>query len=220
MIVCLVLTVLCGTLAGLKLTLNASFEKMIPRSHPYIQNYLDNRPTCADSATRCASSSRTRRATSTIRAYLDTLRKINDETRSDTRRRPRLGQVAVDARGALDRSHRRRLPRRPGHARQLRRLAAATEQLRGNIARSGIVGSLVGNDFSSSMLVVPLLDQDPTTGSVWTTASCRTISKRFAPARGRPEVDGERARDRLRQARRRPDRRPDPGRAVLPAWPR
>jgi predicted RND superfamily exporter protein len=30
MIVCLVLTVLFATLAGLKLTLNASFEKMIP----------------------------------------------------------------------------------------------------------------------------------------------------------------------------------------------
>ncbi len=40
----------------------------------------------------------------------------------------------------------------------------ATEQLRGNIARSGIVGSLVGNNFKSSMIVVPLLDKDPTTG--------------------------------------------------------
>src|SRR4029078_11663656 len=43
MIVCLVLTVLSGTLAALKLTLDASFEKMIPRGHPYIQNYLDNK---------------------------------------------------------------------------------------------------------------------------------------------------------------------------------
>ena len=42
--------------------------------------------------------------------------------------------------------------------------AAATEALRGNIARAGIVGSLVGNDFKSSMLVVPLLDIDPRTG--------------------------------------------------------
>ena len=40
----------------------------------------------------------------------------------------------------------------------------ATEQLRGNIARAGIVGSLVGNDFKSSMIVVPLLDNDPATG--------------------------------------------------------
>ena len=26
-----------------KLEVNASFEKMIPQSHPYIQNYLDHR---------------------------------------------------------------------------------------------------------------------------------------------------------------------------------
>ncbi len=41
----------------------------------------------------------------------------------------------------------------------------ATEQLRLNIARSGIVGRFVGNDFKSSMIVVPLLDKDPTTGA-------------------------------------------------------
>ena len=34
---------LLGALAATKLTLNASFEKMIPRSHPYIQNYLEHR---------------------------------------------------------------------------------------------------------------------------------------------------------------------------------
>jgi len=38
------------------------------------------------------------------------------------------------------------------------------EQLRLNIARAGIVGSLVGNDFQSSMIFVPLLDKDPVTG--------------------------------------------------------
>jgi hypothetical protein len=39
------------------------------------------------------------------------------------------------------------------------------EQLRLNIARSGIIGSLVGNNFKSSMIVVPLLDKDPVTGA-------------------------------------------------------
>ena len=33
---------LLAVLAATRLTLNASFEKMIPHSHPYIQNYLDN----------------------------------------------------------------------------------------------------------------------------------------------------------------------------------
>ena len=40
----------------------------------------------------------------------------------------------------------------------------AVEQLRQNIARSGIVGSLVANNFKSSMIFVPLLDKDPRTG--------------------------------------------------------
>jgi predicted RND superfamily exporter protein len=42
--------------------------------------------------------------------------------------------------------------------------AATVEQLKQNIARSGIVGSLVASNFRSSMVFVPLLDRDPTTG--------------------------------------------------------
>ena len=40
----------------------------------------------------------------------------------------------------------------------------SVEQLKQNIARSGIVGSLVANDFKSSMIFVPLLDTEPGTG--------------------------------------------------------
>ena len=43
--------------------------------------------------------------------------------------------------------------------------ASGVEQLRLNIARSGIIGSLVGNNFKSSMIVVPLLEKDPVTGA-------------------------------------------------------
>src|SRR3982750_4215350 len=38
-----IVTVLLAIGAVTRLTLSASFEKMIPRSHPYIQNYLENR---------------------------------------------------------------------------------------------------------------------------------------------------------------------------------
>src|SRR4029079_6903870 len=40
----------------------------------------------------------------------------------------------------------------------------SVEQLKQNIARSGIVGSLVANNFKSSMIFVPLLDKDVATG--------------------------------------------------------
>ena len=42
--------------------------------------------------------------------------------------------------------------------------AASLETLRLNVLRSGIVGSLVGNDNKSSMIFVPLLDRDVATG--------------------------------------------------------
>jgi predicted RND superfamily exporter protein len=43
MLACAIVTVLLAIVAVSRLTLSASFEKMIPRSHPYIQNYLENR---------------------------------------------------------------------------------------------------------------------------------------------------------------------------------
>jgi len=41
MIACAITTLALGFCAATKLELNASFEKMIPQSQPYIRNYLD-----------------------------------------------------------------------------------------------------------------------------------------------------------------------------------
>jgi predicted RND superfamily exporter protein len=161
---CLVLTVLLAVLAAAKLTLNASFDKMIPRSHPYIQNYLDNRVE--------------------LRGLGNALRIVVENTRGDIYD-PRYQQALKQVHDELfltpgvDRAWLKSLwapgvrwtevteegfrggPVMPDN---YDGSAAATEALRGNIARAGLVGSLVGTDFRSTMLVVPLLDQDPTTG--------------------------------------------------------
>src|SRR4249920_3039196 len=42
MLACALITVLLG-IAASKLAVNASFDKLLPQSHPYIRNYLDNR---------------------------------------------------------------------------------------------------------------------------------------------------------------------------------
>ena len=42
--------------------------------------------------------------------------------------------------------------------------AASSQQLRINLTRSGIVGSMVANDFKSTIIEVPIYDIDPTTG--------------------------------------------------------
>src|SRR4029453_5069499 len=39
-VVCAIVTVVLGYFAATRLVLNASFEKMIPQSQPYIKNYL------------------------------------------------------------------------------------------------------------------------------------------------------------------------------------
>src|SRR5574337_1777823 len=41
--ICAVVTVVLALVAAWKLHLNASFESMLPQSQPYIKNYLDNR---------------------------------------------------------------------------------------------------------------------------------------------------------------------------------
>jgi len=66
--VCALLTVVLGTFAIAKLTLNAGFDKMLPQGHPYIRNYLELRKDLRDSATPCASWSRIATATSSTRA--------------------------------------------------------------------------------------------------------------------------------------------------------
>jgi predicted RND superfamily exporter protein len=161
---CLVLTVLLAIVAAAKLTLNASFDKMIPRSHPYIQNYLDNRVE--------------------LRGLGNALRIVVENTGGDIYE-PRYQQTLKQVHDELfltpgvDRAWLKSLwapgvrwtevteegfrggPVMPDN---YDGSAAATEALRGNIARAGLVGSLVGTDFRSTMLVVPLLDQDPTTG--------------------------------------------------------
>src|SRR5262245_30477104 len=40
---CLLATCVLGYFAATRLSLNASFEKMIPQSQPFIKNYLENR---------------------------------------------------------------------------------------------------------------------------------------------------------------------------------
>ncbi|MDO8332511.1 MAG: RND family transporter, partial [Pseudomonas sp.] len=39
----IIITLFLGYMAVTRLTLSPSFEKMIPQSHPYIQNFMENR---------------------------------------------------------------------------------------------------------------------------------------------------------------------------------
>ncbi|MCC4117639.1 MMPL family transporter, partial [Aromatoleum toluclasticum] len=148
-----------------KLHLNASFESMLPQSQPYIQNYLDNRNELRGLGNVLRVVVAAREGDIFDPAYQDTLKKINDElilTPGVDRAwvkslwTPSVRWTEVTEEGfqggpvmpdAYDGSPK------------------ATEALKLNIARSGIVGRFVGNDFKSSMIFVPLLDKDPATGA-------------------------------------------------------
>ncbi len=161
---CLLITVVLGYFAATRLTLNASFEKMIPHNQPFIKNYLENRESLRGlgNAVRVVVESTDGDIYSP--AYLEKLKQVSDElfvTPGVDRAwmkslwTPSVRWTEVTESGfqggpvmpdAYDGS------------------PESVEQLRLNIARAGIVGSLIGNNFKSSMIFVPLLEKDPVTG--------------------------------------------------------
>lgn len=190
LVLCAVLSVVLAVVAGLKLTLNASFEKMIPRSHPYIQNYLDNRVELRGLGNSLRIVVENPHGDIYDPKYLDELKRIHDElflTPGADRAwlkslwAPGVRWTEVTEEGFQGG------PVMPDNYNGSK---AATEQLRGNIARSGLVGSLVGTDFKSSMIVMPLLDQDPTTGQ---RIDYRALSHAIEKIRDRYEAQGDKA---------------------------
>jgi predicted RND superfamily exporter protein len=161
---CLIVTVLLGYFAATRLTLTASFEKMLPQSQPFIKNYLDNRQSLRGLGNAVRVVVENTEGDIYDPQYLEVLKRVNDTlfiTPGVDRAwmkslwTPAVRWTEVTEQGfqggpvmpdAYDGS------------------AAGAEQLRQNIARSGIVGSLVGNNFKSSMIFVPLLEKDPVTG--------------------------------------------------------
>ncbi|QBP14050.1 RND family transporter [Cupriavidus metallidurans] len=163
LVLCLLATLVLGYFA-LRIHVNASFERMIPSSSPYIRNYLDHKAELPGLGNSIRIVVENKRGDIYDPAYLDTLRKINDTLylipgvdrswmKSLWMPIVRWRQVTEDGitGGAVMPSD------YDGSAR-------AVEQLRANIGRAGVVGSLVANDLKSSMIVTPLLDHNPKTG--------------------------------------------------------
>ena len=164
-VACALVTLVLLFGAVTRLTLNASFEKMIPQGQPYIKNYLDNRAELRGLGNVLRIVVENPDGDIFDPKYQETLRKINDELFltpgvdrawlkslwTPSVRWTEITEEGFQGGPVMPDSY-------DGSPR-------ATEQLRLNIARSGIVGRFVGNDFKSSMIVVPLLDKDPTTGA-------------------------------------------------------
>ncbi|MHC2149001.1 efflux RND transporter permease subunit [Pseudomonas sp. 210_17 TE3656] len=164
MLMMLLATLVLGFMAVTRLELRPSFEKMIPQSHPYIQNYLENRQSLRGLGNSLRVVVENTEGDIFDPAYLQTLRQINDELflsqGVDRAWMKSLWSPAVRWTEVTEEG----FQGGPVMPDSYQGSADDIEQLRQNIERANIVGSLVARDFKSSMLIVPLLDQDSATG--------------------------------------------------------
>ncbi len=184
-VLCLLATLLLGWQAT-RIRLNASFEKTIPVSHPYIANYLAQKSNLAGQGNAMRIAVEATQGTIFDKGYLETLQKLNDEVfllpgvdrpfmkslwTSNTR------WVAVTEEG-LDGN----TVIGDGYDGSPQALA----EVRANVERSGEIGQLVASDFRSSIVFVPLLDKDPRTGEA---LDYGELSRRIEALRGKYESE-------------------------------
>ncbi|WP_348273473.1 MMPL family transporter [Piscinibacter sp. XHJ-5] len=159
LVVCVLLTALfAGQLRSL--LVSASFEKALPQSHPYIRNYLDNRSQLRGLGDSVHIVVENPQGDIFDRPYLAVVQAINDEIfllpgvdrawmKSVWTPVVRWTEVTEDG-----------FVGGPVMPQDYDGSRASIEALRLNIARAGVVGSLVANDYRSIAVVVPLLAKD------------------------------------------------------------
>jgi len=149
---------------ALELRPEASFLRMIPTYHPYIKNYLAHKDDLKGMGNAVRIAVETTQGDIFTPEYLQTLQKINDEVfflsgvdRAGLKSlwTPSMRWLEVTEQGfeggtVIPDDY-------DGSPKSL-------EEVRHNVLRSGQIGSLVANNFKSSIVYVPLLDIDPETG--------------------------------------------------------
>lgn len=143
---------------------DASFEKMIPVSHPYIVNFLESRDDLKGLGNSVRIILETREGDIFTREYQALLQQVTDEVfyidgvdraALQSLWTPNVRWMEVTEEGFVGGAV---IPDDyDGTGRTL-------SELRGNVLKSGQIGRLVANDFKSSMIVAPLTEIDPSTG--------------------------------------------------------
>lgn len=155
-ILCAIVTAFLGWQA-LKLDLNASFEKTLPTSQPYIQNYLKNKSELEGLGNAVRIAVENTEGSIYSADYLETLRQLSDEifllpgvdrVQMKSLWTPSTRWIGVTEEG---------LEGGPVIPQEYNGSEATLKQLKANIARSGTIGRLVAMDAQSSVIFVPLL---------------------------------------------------------------
>lgn len=158
-VLCAIVTALLALQVG-RLELQASFEKTVPQSHPYIRNYQAHQADLVGLGNAVRIAVAHPAGTIYDAAYLESLRKLSDEVfllpgvnRAQMKSlwTPSTRWVGVTEDG---------LEGGPVIPDGYDGSAAKLAQLQANVARSGELGQLVALDGRSSVVYVPLLARD------------------------------------------------------------
>ncbi|NDZ18630.1 RND transporter [Variovorax sp. WS11] len=144
---------------SMQLKINANFERMIPRSHPYIQNYLDNKTELRGLGNQLRVVVENTQGDIYDAEYLKFLASVNDALYiMPGVDRPWLKSLwtPVLRWGEVTEEGMRGGPVMPE---RFDGSPVKLEELKANIARSGAAGRIISDDQRSSMIVVPLLDR-------------------------------------------------------------
>jgi len=162
-ILCLIATLFLGW-QSTQIRLNASYEKMIPTSHPFVANYLANKGDLSTLGNALRIAVETTEGTIFDKEYMETLRQMNDEIYllpgvdrpfmkslwTSATRWTAVTEEGLEGGTVIPDSY-------DGSKQSL-------EQVRANVERSGEIGQLVAANFKSSIIFVPLLDINHKTG--------------------------------------------------------
>jgi uncharacterized protein len=162
--ICAMVTLFLGYKAK-DLTVNASFDKMIPQAHPYINNYFKNRDKLGGLGNVVRVVIESKQGDIFQPAFLDTVRKVNDDLfltpGVDRAWQKSIWMSGVRWMVATEEGFRGG----PVMPDDYNGSPASLAKLRTNIDTARLAGSLVSRDYKSVMIVVPLLEKDPATGA-------------------------------------------------------
>ncbi|MFO7787367.1 MAG: MMPL family transporter [Halospina sp.] len=163
LIVFLALTLFLGYNA-VKIQPDASFERLIPLEHPYIVNMMEHREDLSNLGNFVRIAVENEDGSIFEKEYMETLEKITDEVfylngvnRSGLKSlwTPNVRWQEVTEEGFQGGTV---IPDDYDGSEE------SLNQLRDNVLRSSAIGSLVADDFESSIIYAPLLERNPETG--------------------------------------------------------
>lgn len=147
-----------------RLGVNAGFENLIPQSHPYIRNYLQNKAELSGLGNNLRVVVENTDGDIYDPQYLEVLRRVNDALfLTPGINRPFVKSIWMPAVRWTEVTEEgfRGGPVMPD---TYDGSAASIAGLRANIGRAGLLGTLVANDQRSTMIVAPVLEKYADTG--------------------------------------------------------